>query len=106
MGLKINNMSVSFSGNVVLNNLSIPEIHPGEMVSLIGKNGAGKSTILKQMTKLIRLNPKLITLDEQSFHCSSKLIVQRKRYFCLSKLALFILRINYAQNYQVEKAKW
>ena len=66
MGLKINNMTVSFSGNIVLNDLSIPEIHPGEMVSLIGKNGAGKSTILKQMTKLIRLNPKLITLDGQS----------------------------------------
>lgn len=66
MGLKINNMSVSFSGNIVLNDLTIPEIHPGEMVSLIGKNGAGKSTILKQMTKIIRLNPKLITLDEQS----------------------------------------
>jgi len=66
MGLKINNMSVSFSGNIVLNDLTIPEIYPGEMVSLIGKNGAGKSTILKQMTKLIRLNPNLITLNDQS----------------------------------------
>lgn len=61
MALKINNLSVSFSGTRVLNDLSIPEIFPGEMVSLIGKNGAGKSTVLKQMTKLIRLEPNLIT---------------------------------------------
>jgi len=63
MGLNITNLSVSFSGNLILKDLSIPEIHPGEMVSLIGKNGAGKSTLLKQMTKLIRFNPHLITLD-------------------------------------------
>jgi len=65
MGLNITNLSVSFSGNLILNDLSIPEIHPGEMVSLIGKNGAGKSTLLKQMSKLIRFNPHLITLDGQ-----------------------------------------
>ncbi|GAD88267.1 MULTISPECIES: ABC transporter ATP-binding protein [Vibrio] len=65
MGLKISNISVSFAGNTILNDLSIPEIHSGEMVSLIGKNGAGKSTLLKQMTKLIRLNPKSVTLDDK-----------------------------------------
>lgn len=65
MALKINNLSVSFSGHRVLDDLSIPDIHPGEMVSLIGKNGAGKSTVLKQMTKLIRLDPNLITLAGQ-----------------------------------------
>ncbi|EAS44122.1 ABC transporter ATP-binding protein [Photobacterium profundum] len=62
MALKISNLSVSFGGNRVLNDLTIPEIHAGEMVSLIGKNGAGKSTVLKQMTKLIRFDPHLITL--------------------------------------------
>ncbi|MGX9415822.1 ABC transporter ATP-binding protein [Vibrio sp. RC27] len=65
MALKINELSVSFSGHKVLDALSIPEIQPGEMVSLIGKNGAGKSTVLKQMTKLIRLNPSLITYNGQ-----------------------------------------
>ena len=63
MGLHIKNLSISFSGKIVLDNLTIPEIHCGEMVSLIGKNGAGKSTLLKQMTKLFRLNPELITLN-------------------------------------------
>ncbi|WP_435237298.1 ABC transporter ATP-binding protein [Psychromonas sp. PT13] len=63
MSLCIQNLSVSFSKNVILDNLTIPEIHSGEIVSLIGKNGAGKSTLLKQMTKLFRLNPELITLN-------------------------------------------
>jgi len=65
MALNIKNLTVSFSGNCVLDDLTIPEIHFGEMVSLIGKNGAGKSTLLKQMTKLIRFNPNLITLSGQ-----------------------------------------
>ncbi|WP_413283645.1 ABC transporter ATP-binding protein [Vibrio sp. MA40-2] len=65
MSLNIQNLSVSFNGNQVLNNLTIPTIYPGEMVSLIGKNGAGKSTVLKQMTKLIQFDPKLITLNGQ-----------------------------------------
>ncbi|MEL0612595.1 ABC transporter ATP-binding protein [Marinomonas arenicola] len=56
MTLKINRLCVSFGNNVILNNMSIPEIYPGEMVSLIGKNGAGKSTVLKQITKRIRLD--------------------------------------------------
>ncbi|MFT6925209.1 MAG: iron complex transport system ATP-binding protein [Psychromonas sp.] len=62
MSLKINHLSVSFGKNIILNNMSIPEIYPGEMVSLIGKNGASKSTILKQMTKRIRFNPDSMTL--------------------------------------------
>ncbi|AGH81515.1 iron/siderophore ABC transporter ATP-binding protein [Psychromonas sp. CNPT3] len=66
MTLKINHLCVSFSGTPVLNDLSIPDIYPGEMISLIGRNGAGKSTVLKQMTKLIRFDPKLITLNGQS----------------------------------------
>ncbi|ETX12417.1 iron ABC transporter [Marinomonas ushuaiensis DSM 15871] len=66
MSLNIKNLSVSFSGNLVLDDLTIPEIKTGEMVSLIGKNGAGKSTLLKQMTKLIRLKPQLITINGKS----------------------------------------
>lgn len=62
MTLKISNLSVSFGGNRVLNDLTFPDIQRGEMVSLIGKNGAGKSTVLKEMTKLFRINPHLITL--------------------------------------------
>ena len=54
MALNINNLSVSFGQQKVLDGLSFPTIEPGEMVSLIGKNGAGKSTVLKQMTKLIK----------------------------------------------------
>lgn len=62
MSLKINKLCVSFGKNLILDNMSIPDIHPGEMVSLIGKNGAGKSTVLKQITKRIRLGHKSVLL--------------------------------------------
>lgn len=65
MSLNIQNMTVTFNGNRVLNHLTIPSIYPGEMVSLIGKNGAGKSTVLKQITKRIQFDPKLVTLNSK-----------------------------------------
>ncbi|WP_025566153.1 ABC transporter ATP-binding protein [Psychromonas sp. SP041] len=68
MALNINHLSVSFGKQVILDNLNIPEIYPGEMISLIGKNGAGKSTILKQMTKRIRFDAESIMLGDEPLH--------------------------------------
>ena len=61
MALNINNLSVSYGQHSVLDDLTFPTIEPGEMVSLIGKNGAGKSTVLKQMTKLIKREPNVFS---------------------------------------------
>ena len=50
--LKIENLSKKFSGNdfYSLSDVSL-EIEKGEIVGLIGKNGAGKSTFMKMMAK-------------------------------------------------------
>jgi len=51
--LKIENLSVNYGAIQAIKNLSI-EVKTGEIVTLIGANGAGKSTILKTISSLLR----------------------------------------------------
>jgi len=44
--LKVAEIEVRYSGVPVIHNVSL-EVHPGELVSVVGANGAGKSTVLK-----------------------------------------------------------
>src|SRR5205085_2010466 len=37
------------------------ELHPGELVAIIGANGAGKSTFLKALTGLVRVPPRTVS---------------------------------------------
>ncbi|WP_193176958.1 ABC transporter ATP-binding protein [Oricola nitratireducens] len=41
------------------------EVAPGEVVALIGANGAGKSTFLKSVMGVIRVAPEMVLLDGQ-----------------------------------------
>ena len=43
--LEMNHISKSYGDNRVLNDVSI-KVRPGEIIALIGENGAGKSTIM------------------------------------------------------------
>jgi len=106
MPLKIENISVSFGKTQVLNNLTIPDIHAGEMVSLIGKNGAGKSTVLKQMTKLVRLNPEQITLDGMPLttHQIGYLPQDHRIYASISVVELLITTMHIGYNSLFTKA--
>jgi branched-chain amino acid transport system ATP-binding protein len=51
--LKINNIDVYYGNVQALNNVEF-KVDTGEIVTLIGANGAGKSTILKTISGLIR----------------------------------------------------
>lgn len=51
--LKINNLSVSYGGIKALRNVSL-EVPAGEIVTLIGANGAGKSTTLRSIVGLVK----------------------------------------------------
>ena len=44
--LQVKNLSKSFDGRPILKKINL-ELYPGEIVGLMGDNGAGKSTILK-----------------------------------------------------------
>jgi len=60
--LKINNLSVSIDNNLILNNLNM-EFESGEITGIIGKNGTGKSTLLKAIESLIPYQGDIIYND-------------------------------------------
>ena len=51
--LKINDLSVSYGETLILRNLNM-EVRGGEMVCLMGRNGVGKTTLLKSIMGLLR----------------------------------------------------
>lgn len=73
MSLKIENLVGGYQNVPVIKGLNL-EINPGEVVALIGLNGAGKSTTIKEILGLLRplsgeisLNGITITKDPQNF---------------------------------------
>ena len=54
--LKVDNINVYYGQIHALKDVSI-EVHQGEVVALIGANGAGKSTTLRTISGLLRSKP-------------------------------------------------
>ncbi len=62
--LKINEINVFYGTIQALTNISF-EVNEGEIVTLIGANGAGKSTILKTISGLIQPKSGIITFKDK-----------------------------------------
>lgn len=62
MQLKINGISKSYNSRKALNNLSFT-LDSGEITALIGSNGAGKTTVIKCLSKLISIDTGDISLN-------------------------------------------
>lgn len=74
--LEIKNLKVKYGGIVALNgiNMKIPE---GKIVTLVGANGAGKSTTLRSITKLVTPAEGSITYEGKELtHMSTQDIVK------------------------------
>lgn len=63
--LKVENLSVSYGMIQAVKDISF-EVNEGEIVSLIGANGAGKTTILRTISGLIRPSKGTISFQEKS----------------------------------------
>lgn len=63
--LKVDNLSVHYGVIQAVKNVSF-EVNEGEIVSLIGANGAGKTTILRTISGLIRASEGTITYRDQN----------------------------------------
>ena len=68
--LKLNNVDVSYGRVQALYGVNL-EIKEGSIVSLLGANGAGKSTVLKVISRLVQQRTGAITFREASLDKSS-----------------------------------
>ncbi|MDY7019527.1 MAG: ABC transporter ATP-binding protein [Chloroflexota bacterium] len=60
--LKVENVSASYGELIVLHDVSL-EVKEGEFISLVGANGAGKTSLMKVISGLLKLRAGKITLD-------------------------------------------
>ena len=75
--LKVNNINVYYGAIHAIQGISF-EVHPGEIVALIGANGAGKSTTLKTVSGMLRSKTGSIEfMDENISHTESHKLVYK-----------------------------
>ena len=75
--LKVDNINVYYGKIHALKDVSL-EVHPGEIVALIGANGAGKSTTLKTISGLLRSKTGSINfMDENISHTEAYKLVSK-----------------------------
>ncbi len=63
--LKVNNLSGGYGKKNIFSNLTLPDIAPGSMVSILGANGAGKSTFLKTVAGILKHSNGTVSLGDQ-----------------------------------------
>ena len=63
--LKMKNLAVGYDGKPLIRDINTG-INKGEIVTLIGPNGSGKSTILKSITKQLKLIGGTVVFDKKS----------------------------------------
>lgn len=77
MRLRIENLQVKYGNVQVLNGLNL-HVDQGEIVTILGANGAGKSTTLMTISGLVKASGGGIFLDDQPLHTlEAHHIVQR-----------------------------
>ncbi len=80
MSLKVDGLSFSYGRKEVLRNISLEGIEAGKLTALIGPNAAGKSTMFKAISGMLK--PKAGTISLDGYHLSSLEHSQRVRLVC------------------------
>ena len=65
--LQMQNLSVGYNGKPLISDINIG-VGRGEIVTLIGPNGSGKSTILKSISRQLKLIGGNVVFEEKSIH--------------------------------------
>lgn len=76
--LLVNNISVGYKGLLAIQDVSF-RVDKGEIVSLIGSNGAGKSTVLKTIAGLLHPEKGEIILDNHPIHSRPAYEIVKKK---------------------------
>jgi phospholipid/cholesterol/gamma-HCH transport system ATP-binding protein len=80
IGIKVVDVCKSFNGQPVLKNINL-EIKPGEVFSIIGASGTGKSVLLRHLAKLLKPDSGDIFIDDNNINFEPGVVVeQRYRY--------------------------
>lgn len=71
------NLEKHFGGLVAVNNVSL-DVYPGEVVGLVGDNGAGKSTMIKMISGVYRPDGGQILLDGQEMNFTTPMEARQR----------------------------
>ena len=72
--LEVKKINKSFDNKEIIKNVSF-SIVPGKIVGLLGKNGSGKSTILKMLNDLLTVDSGEILIDNKKIGVETKSLV-------------------------------
>ncbi|WP_229396161.1 ABC transporter ATP-binding protein [Methanosarcina sp. DH1] len=64
-GISVENLTLSYDKNLVLNNINF-SIKKGSVVTLVGPNGCGKTTLLKIINGFLRQNEGTVYIDSRN----------------------------------------
>lgn len=78
--IKIDNITLSYDKKVVLKDLSL-NLKEKSFIGIIGKNGTGKSTLLKSIVGLLKPAKGNIFIDKEDIYKTSKNILAKKISF-------------------------
>ncbi len=80
MEINLQNISVNYEDNVVLKHVDL-EVQKGEFISILGRNGSGKSTIIKAINQSTKVNSgKVLLLNEEINRISKRKLAQKIAY--------------------------
>ena len=90
--LKINDINVYYGAIHAIKGISL-EVNEGEIVTLIGANGAGKSTTLRTISGLLKPKTGSIEFEGKKYCRSSCSKYRKSRYFTsFQKVVAFSLK--------------
>lgn len=72
--LELKNISKSFDNKKIIDNVSF-DIKPGKIVGLLGKNGSGKTTIIKMINDLLTIDSGEILIEGKTISEKTKSII-------------------------------
>lgn len=80
MEVKLNNVSVEYNSRKILNNITF-EVQKGEFISILGRNGSGKSTIIKAISNNVALTSgNIIMFDQEVKKFKRKMLARKVAY--------------------------
>lgn len=107
--LEFKNVNKSFGKKIVLDNINL-KIQPGKIYGLLGKNGVGKTTLIKMINDLLTIDSGEILFKGRNINVDSKLNISYlpERTYLDKQMTIneaLILFNDFYSNFDLKKAK-